>query len=359
MIERELREAAGRCLFLGVHAVEPDAALHRFLDDLRPGGLILFPRNLQEASQIVRLNEALRGGDHLPRLVGVDQEGGRVERLRPILGRLPAAAEIARGGADAAGLFGELLGRALRSLGFNLNFAPVLDLSPVDAANGIGDRAFSADPAVVARLGGAYLEGLARAGLVGVMKHFPGLGSTEVDSHESLPVVSKPEAPFRREDLRPFVEIAPLAPAVMIGHAHYPFLEPSRLPASASRRVIQDLLRTELGYTGVAIADDLEMGAVDQGENWAAAAAATVAAGCDMVLVCHSVERMTLLRDRLVEDVLRGRLPEQRLQEAASRIDALRSRTCAPDGEDPGRAQEALRERFASLPRPGPPPEVR
>ena len=342
-----LRDLVGACLFLGIDEVEPGASLDGFLADLRPGGIILFSRNIRDAEQVRRLGEAVRTGADPPRLVGVDQEGGRVERLRPILGPLPAPAELAREGEGATEELGRLLADALWDLGFNLNFAPVLDLSRPGAPNGIGDRAFGDQPATVGRLGRAYLRGLGAGGVLGVAKHFPGLGPTAIDSHRALPRADKDPAAFRREDLLPFREVANLAPAIMMGHAHYPFLEERAIPASCSRAVATDLLRGELGFDGAAIADDLEMEALDQGPGWLEASASALRAGCDMVLVCRDRRRMIQFRDYLVDRVRDGSFPAARLEEAAGRAATLR-RAAARGAASAGLAQSRakLRRRF-------------
>jgi len=204
---------------------------------------------------------------------------------------------------------------------------------------------------MVGRMGRAYLAGLDEGGVLGVMKHFPGLGPTRVDSHAALPRAEGDAATFRRSHLRPFREAAATAPAVMVGHAHYPFLDPVARPASASPAVIQGLLRGELGYAGTAIADDLEMGAVEQGAGWVDAAAAAIAAGCDMVLVCHSIDRMRQLRDRLLADASSGRLPPARLEGAAARVRRLQELATPQDGGDFAGCCDTLRRRFAAGPR--------
>lgn len=345
----QLREEAGQVLFVGIDEQIPSEGLRAFLDDLRPGGIILFGRNIRDAAQTAALTAWLAGGEALPRLVGVDQEGGRVERLRPLLGPLPAAAELGSGPAARVAAFGRLLGRSLAALGFHLDFAPVLDLSAPGAPNGIGDRSFGTDPERAGAAGRAFLEGLAGAGILGVGKHFPGLGPTAVDSHEVRPSVLKDEAAFRRADLLPFRTCATVAPAVMVGHAHYPFLDPEPRPASCSPVVIRGLLREELGYEGVAIADDLEMGAVDQGEGWLDAAVASLAAGCDQVLVCHTRSRMVRLRDEIVRRVQAGALPASRLSEAAGSVRTLRLRARGrPEAPPFAAARAALVEAFGA-----------
>ena len=349
--EEGTRERIGATLFLGIDETEPGDDLDRFLEDLRPGGIILFRRNIVSAEQVARLNGSLLGNGAHPRLVGVDQEGGRVERLREVLGPLPTAAALAEGGEPAVRRFAELLGRSLASLGFNLNFAPVLDLSSPGEPNGIGDRAFGRDPGLVGPLGRAYLEGLETGGVLGVAKHFPGLGPTGVDTHQALARADKTEEAFRGEDLAPFRDALGRAPAVMVGHAHYPFWDDEPRPASGSPAVIGGLLREELGYEGLAIADDLEMGAVDQGEGWLDAGVQAIRAGCDMLLICRSRARMRAFRDHLAAAVRQGRLPAARVEEAARRVEGARRQAAALRRTRPGRGSiEALIDGFGVTP---------
>jgi len=344
----ELQRLAGACLFLGIDETEPSASLQAFLDDLQPGGIILFARNVREASQVEALNAFLAGDPARPRLLGVDQEGGRVERLRPLLGALPTGARLAARGVDEVYRFGQLLGNSLRALGFNLNFAPVLDLSLPGAANLIGDRAFGDHPETVARLGRAYLEGLNRAGIHGVVKHYPGLGPTDEDTHQALARAAKSEAAFRREDLVPFRNTLDLAAAVMVAHAHYPFWDPSPLPASCSPKIVHDILRGELGYSGLAVADDLEMGALAGAGGAVEASTAALAAGCDMLLVCRSRARMAEVRDQLVAALENGSLSLERVRQAAARVDRLRqAAAAAPAPPQFSSTRTALAGRFA------------
>jgi beta-N-acetylhexosaminidase len=337
------RDAVGELLFLGLDEVEPNPDLARFLDDLRPGGVILFARNIESAPQVRRLLAAARRTPAGDRLATLDQEGGRVNRLLPIVGPLLPAFTVGRRGAPQVEEYGRRVGEVLARLGFNMNFAPVLDLSEPGAANGIGDRAFGTDPELVSRLGRAYLEGLASAGVAGVTKHFPGLGPTAVDSHLELPRLRCEEPAFRSRDLRPFHDTIDLAPAVMVAHVHCPFLDREPIPASGSRRAIEGMLRQELTFGGVAIADDLEMGALDQGAGWLAAGERAIQAGCDMVLICKSRSRMIAFRDHLVASLLSGSLPESRLREAVGRVRALRARLPELD-EAPGGPEDAIEE---------------
>ncbi|HZI93787.1 MAG TPA: glycoside hydrolase family 3 N-terminal domain-containing protein, partial [Patescibacteria group bacterium] len=229
---------------------------------------------------------------------------------------------------DAARRLAASLGRILLSLGFDLDFAPVVDLCRPDAPNGIGDRSFGMDPETVCAMASAYLDGLDEAGVVGCLKHFPGLGPTLFDSHHHLPTVQKEEAPFLREDLLPYRRLHTRSPVIMVGHGHYPFMAgPDPIAATLTPQIVTDLLRSELGYSGVALADDLEMKAVSARIAFTDLAPRAVIAGCDMLLVCRKREAILASLEALRSWAGAGRLPAARVAEAMSRIEALRART--------------------------------
>ena len=254
----------------------------------RPAGAILFARNVKDPAQLARLIAALR--DVLPggaRLL-VDQEGGRVARLRPPHwpARPPAArlgalhAEHPPSGERAAWLAGALVGLDCAEAGFDVACAPVLDLAVPGATVAIGDRAYAEAPDRVAALGGAFAAGLLAAGVEPVVKHAPGHGRAMVDSHEALPHVSR-DAPLE-DDMVPFAANAGL-PWMMTAHVLYEALDPDR-PATLSPNVIAGAIRGRIGFAGVLVSDDLNMGAI--GGEPGGRAAAAVAAGCDVALHC-------------------------------------------------------------------------
>src|SRR2546422_2871882 len=257
-----LEDKVGQLFWIGFHGIALDPPLRSLLERVRPGGLILFARNIENARQVRALNDALSGSLRIPPFIALDQEGGRVNRLKPILGPIPPNLALARGKAAtrAVGRQAGATARALRSLGFSVNLAPVLDLSGPGAANGIGDRAFGEDPATVCRLARVFLETHLRSGVIPVGKHFPGLGSAGADTHLTLPVISKSRARLTREDLVPYRRLNRHLPVVMAGHASYPALQDRPGPATLSRAVIEGLLRRRLGYRGMILTDDLEMG---------------------------------------------------------------------------------------------------
>jgi beta-N-acetylhexosaminidase len=249
------------------------------------------------------------------------------------------------GRSDLARKFGELTARALRLLGFNMNFAPVLDLGVDNSDNGLKGRTFGKDPTTVMRLAGAYLDGLQQGGIVGCGKHFPGLGGSTVDSHRRLPVVQHTWEEILEQDLRPFMDLMFQRPgeklhAVMISHAAFPdvseFLQelfrrtaelPSleslhQLPATISGNVVMRLLRQVLKFDGLVITDDMEMGAVVQTLSVAEASLRAIEAGSDMILICEQEANFVAARNQLVEAVKQGRITEKHLDHAAERMDA-------------------------------------
>ncbi len=333
---------SGTLFFVGIHGTRLSAEESDFLHQVRPGGVILFSRNVESPGQLQELNTALHALPAGPMssgpLLGIDQEWGPVNRLGGLFPALPAAAVLGRGdGGRRVREAAALTGRLLRGLGFQINFAPVVDLSKEDAANGIGVRSFGTDPELVTELAGHYLDGLASAGISGTIKHFPGLGRTVVDSHQLLPEVLEQRQALWRHDLLPFRRLVSRRPGVpvMVGHGWYPGLEPAGaagdgrpVPASLSPAVINGLLRGELGHRGVVITDDLEMGAVTgDGDDKAdpfddSVGIRALLAGADWILICHSKERILAARAELDRE-LRGSAVLRRM--AAAAIDRIRA----------------------------------
>jgi beta-N-acetylhexosaminidase len=340
---------AGRTLMVGLPGPRLDDATEKRLAAIGPGGVILFARNLETPDQTGRLLEAVRRTLGYPLLAALDQEGGRVSRLRPWIGETPPAAALARAGADAASRFGRSTGRALRALGFNLDFAPVVDLCSADAANGIGNRSFGVDAERVTALAGAFLDGLQAEGVAGCLKHFPGLGSTSVDSHEALPVAERPAQELRAQDLVPFACLASRAACVMISHGSYPSLDPgSSSPATLSAAIVERLLREELHFEGLVVSDDLEMGAVATFDDDGAAAVGAMRAGCDLLPYCASLDRAERARAALLREAAADPRFATRLAEAAATVSTATARWPAaadPSGWDAARGELA---RFAT-----------
>lgn len=270
-------------------------------------GVILFKRNFSSREQIAALVGEIRSTRAEPMLIAVDQEGGPVQRFREGFTRLPALVRIGerfradrREAVALAEMHAWLMATEMRALDIDLSFAPVLDLARGNRA--IGERAFDADPAVVAELGGAYLRGMRLAGMAATVKHFPGHGSVLEDTHYDDAVDPRPLEVIRAEDLVPFAHAFEIgAEAVMLAHVRYPAVAPE--PAGFSPRWIRDILRGDMGFGGVVFSDDIGMAAARSAGGVAARIDAHLDAGCDVVLVCHP----ELVPDALA--AVRGRAP--------------------------------------------------
>jgi len=245
-----LEERIGQLLFIGLPGTSTDGESGRLVEDIQPGGVVLFDRNIESPQQVAELNAAIRAKSRILPFISIDEEGGRVDRLKKIGHALPSALEL-RTSEDTSlcGRQGELTAEMLRMLGFNMNFAPVLDLEVYpDADNALKTRYFGTTAAEVIRFAGSYLEGLQRGGVVGCGKHFPGLGDSQVDSHQTLPSVSRSPERLRNEDLRPYVELGSRLTSrmnvVMVAHAYYSAFDgQDRIPSSISSNVVTTLLR--------------------------------------------------------------------------------------------------------------------
>lgn len=279
-----------RAFICGLKGLALDAQERAFLRDSAPWGVILFRRNIDTREQVARLTADLRDalGRHAPVLV--DQEGGRVQRLNtPNWRAYPSAARFERAGADAAAaerlawLGARLMAHDLREVGVDVDCLPVLD-TPADGSHAIiSDRAYSRDPARVARLGRAAAEGLMAGGVAPVMKHIPGHGRARADSHLELPVVDASRAELEEVDFPPFAANADL-PMAMSAHVVYTAIDPSA-PGTLSKTVVGDIIRGHIGFDGLLMTDDLSMKALTGGFRERAERA--IAAGCDVVLHCN------------------------------------------------------------------------
>ena len=333
-------------LLIGFHGTDAVTAAP-LVRSLRPGGVVILPRNIVSAAQVADLVGGLQEtarAEGLPALlVAVDQEGGAVQRLSGEIGftDLPSALAVGRTGDIAlARNLAAITGRELAAVGVNLDFAPVVDLA-VDPDNTvIGTRSFGEDPVVVAAFASAVIEGLASAGVLACAKHFPGHGATAVDSHVALPRLDADAALLRTRDLVPFgAAIAAGVAAVMTAHVVSPF--DSKQPTTLSHSTLRDILRGELGFDGLILTDALEMKALAEGRlpQWQAAAAA-LRAGADVLVFegdVELIERSVAWADRLVE---RDELDRERLTDAARRWDAARRRLASPAHTRPTAASD-------------------
>jgi len=304
------------------------------LDELSPCGLILFSRNIRDPFQLAELNRDLQvhalSGSSEGLFLGVDQEAGRVRRLKEPFTRFPPALRMAGSENPDAAVreFARVTARELRLVGFNVDFVPVLDVlaSPATAETSvIGDRSFGPEPEEVSRLGAIVTEAMRAGGVVPCAKHFPGHGGTAVDSHVDLPVDERSPQAISTKDLAPFRSAIELnVEMIMTAHVLYKKLDPY-LPATLSEQIIGNLLRREMGYMGVVITDDLDMGAVSASYSLEESTVRALQAGVDVLLVCHSVEKALVARSAILHALKAGDLAQERVEQALARIRNLKS----------------------------------
>lgn len=306
------------------------------------GGAILFARNVTpDPAQVAALCAAIaRAAPDLPPVVSVDQEGGRVARIKEGVVRLPPALALgARLDERALERVGRALGAGLAALGFSMDYAPVLDVHTNPENPVIGDRAFATEPERAGRAAIAFARGLVGAGVAACGKHFPGHGDTRTDSHLELPRVRHDRARLDAVEVAPFRAAASVVPAIMSAHVVYDALDSA--PATLSRRIATDLLRGELDFRGVLISDDLEMRAIAATHATGEAAVLAVDAGCDALLVCSDEAAQQAAVEALVRRAERDATFRARCEEARARCDALR-RAFVPGALDGAALERAL-----------------
>jgi beta-N-acetylhexosaminidase len=352
----ELRASIAGLLCVGFRGTEVPSELAELVArGVR--SVVLFSRNVSDPEGVLALTSAIKRLAPEPVVLAVDQEGGLVQRLRGGFSRLPALRALgASGDAALATRVGTLLGRELRAVGIDWNFAPVLDVDTNPNNPVIGARALGSDPTLVARLGTALAAGLERAGVAACGKHFPGHGDTELDSHLALPRLDHSLERLERVELVPFRAAARAKIAsIMSAHVVFAPLDPS-YPATLSAPVLRGLLRERLAYQGLVVSDDLEMKAILEHFGIEEAIVRGLLAGVDVFLVCHSPERMHAAIDAVIHAVEAGTVPLEVVESAIARQRAFAQRWAAPakDGLEPGvlRCEEHLQvvrelERFA------------
>jgi beta-N-acetylhexosaminidase len=333
MASRRLSPAAkvGQLFMVGFEGTTVTPELRGWMREFAWGGLIIFGRNVVSPAQLAALTQALQETAQaevgMPLLIAVDQEGGRVARLPAPFTAFPSAATLGATGSPAlVRRVAAAIGRELAAVGINMDMAPVLDVLTNPANTVIGDRAFSGDPAAVARLGTAFMHGLHAAGVLATGKHFPGHGATQLDSHVAQPLCERSREQLRRCELRPFrAAVAAGIAALMTAHVVYPAWD-ARAPATLSPHLVTRLLRQAIGYDGVVISDDLEMAGVTQGLPWEEVPLLALRAGVDVLLICHHPERQAQAHRRLLRALQAGELPEAAVDRAVARIHRLKQR---------------------------------
>jgi beta-N-acetylhexosaminidase len=289
-----LRRQVGQLFLVGLGGTQLDATERAWLRLMRPAGFVLFRRNIEDASELAALlfaaTEAAAGPDeHVPALRALDLEGGLVDRLRDLLAPMPSAAAVASStNSNDAATHGHLIGRAARLLGFNATFAPVLDLALPESQPVMGTRVCGRTAQEVVEYARPFLESLRAERVLGCGKHFPGLGGGRLDSHLAMPRIARTWRQMSDEDLQPYRALMPLLPIVMVAHAAYPsILESDEEPASVSHFWISEVLRRQLGFPGLVLSDDLEMGGILSRMPIEEAAVAAILAGTDLLELCR------------------------------------------------------------------------
>ncbi|MDQ1333351.1 MAG: Beta-N-acetylhexosaminidase [Thermodesulfobacteriota bacterium] len=328
----ELDSWIGRLFMAGIPGPQMDRETEALIRDHALGGVILFARNIQNPVQVAtlssRLQAAAMDSQGIPLFLSVDQEGGRVARLQEPFTLFPGNTVIGDdpNGAEMALEFGKTTAREMKLVGLNMDMAPVVDVRVGAPERHLDGRIFSDDPLKVAMLGQCVVKGLQENGVMAVAKHFPGLGRATRDPHHDLPTIEADMEEIEGFHLPPFrAAMSQGVSAVMTSHALYPALDPE-YPGTLSHKIVTGLLRENLGFEGLIITDDLEMGAVKRGWGVAEAAVAAFAAGCDILLICRDqgavLEGMTRLRDRLI----REEIPLNRLHQSVKRVMAAKDR---------------------------------
>lgn len=314
-------DKVGQLMMIGIHGKSLNDDAKFMLNEYRVGGIILFDRNMESKDQVKTLiadiNKAGKSAGLTPLFLGIDQEGGAVARMDDKLIKVPPAEEVGKEPVEQAAALAKEVGTELKDLGFNINFAPVADLGLTYG------RSYSTNPDEVLRYASAVGKSYDEAGLWYSYKHFPGIGKTDVDLHADTSIVPVSKETLLSEDTKVFVDLIkqskPNTYTIMVSHAMYPQIDPDH-PSSLSKTIITDWLRKDMGYNGVVVTDDMDMGALAKHYTFGDMAVQSILAGSDILLVCHEYEHMQEAYNGLMKAVKDGRISKERLDESVKRI---------------------------------------
>ena len=328
--QRKMRQTPdiGQLLIIGFDGDKMTPRLGSLLKRLQPAGVILFARNIKTPDPTWRLLRDCQKCVSTRMFTCVDLEGGLVDRFRDVLGPTPSAEDVF--GTGDRKLFrkhGQIIGENCRALGFNVDFAPVLDLAFGASRSVMSSRVVSANPRETVAYAREFLAGLRGAGVLGCGKHFPGLGEGTLDSHHELPVIRKPLKKLWAADLLPYRRLRAPLPMVMISHAAYPLVTHDQTPASLSKVWITDILRKRIGYHNLIVSDDLEMGGVLSSAPVGQAAVDFICAGGDLCLICHREDYIERAYDELVQATERDPKFARRVAESSRRVLAFKKKS--------------------------------
>jgi len=314
-------DKVGQLMMIGIYGKSLNDDAKFMLNEYRVGGIILFDRNMESKDQVKTLiadiNKAGKSAGLTPLFLGIDQEGGAVARMDDKLIKVPPAEEVGKESVEQAAALAKEVGTELKELGFNINFAPVADLGLTYG------RSYSTNPDEVVRYASAVGKSYDEAGLWYSYKHFPGIGKTDVDLHADTSIVPVSKETLLSEDTKVFVDLIkqskPNTYTIMVSHAMYPQIDPDH-PSSLSKAIITDWLRKDMGYNGVVVTDDMDMGALAKHYTFGDMAVQSILAGSDILLVCHEYEHMQEAYNGLMKAVKDGRISKERLDESVKRI---------------------------------------
>ncbi len=312
----------GQFFFISFEGIKADKTLLSFLNKIKPGGIIFFTRNIITPKQTYELiKKIVNELDYCP-FLGIDLEGGKVNRLKNIFPPLPSFSDLGKiKNHKMIQKHAELSARAMEIFGFNVNFSPVIDLD-FGYQNGLETRTLGREPELVTSLAKIYLKTFERFKILTTLKHFPGLGRAKFDTHFYLPTIETSFSELEKEDLLPFKKLKNLSPFIMVNHAHYTCFESNILPSSLSSTVIQSLLKDRLGYKGIVITDDLAMKAIEKYEN---ASLKAFRAGADMILLCNQPSEIEKNFKKFKNEYYKQKISENRLKQSSERINAVKS----------------------------------
>jgi beta-N-acetylhexosaminidase len=327
-------------LVAGFEGARLNSDLEELIVDRRIGGLILFERNFENPDQLIKLISELQSlailcPVEVPLFISVDQEGGRVSRLKAPFSAFPRPGCLGVARSESlARRFGRALGREMQVVGINMVYAPVLDVNTNPENPIIGTRALSDNPEWAARLGKAVIDGIYEAGVIPVGKHFPGHGDTDRDSHLELPCVDRDIVSLEKIELEPFAEAVKHGlEVIMTAHVIYSAWD-SELPATFSPSIMKNILREKLGFGGLVMTDDLEMKAIEKHIPFDSIPRLGTAAEVDLYLICHDREKILSLQDRLIRDVEEGHIAKESIERSVQRITDVKKRMAiSPRGE--------------------------
>ena len=326
----------GQLILTGVPGYELDSKSAALFRRIQPGGFILFGRNIQSAAQLRKLIDDLRNLSEIEPIITIDQEGGRVSRLRLIGNEPPNAQQLRdRNEVSLVRRHGEITGRLLRLFGFNLDLCPVLDISfDDDADNSLRSRCYGKNVQQVVRLAGAFNDGMRGEGILSCGKHFPGYSAATVDAHHDLPKINRSRAELDAEELAVFRQFVDKVDSMMICHGWYPAFNAAKRPASLSREIVTQLLRQEFGYAGLIMTDDLDMGAILNEYGLDETIRLAIEAGNDWVMICHRLGEI-----ERVHSILRT-LPQPQIDRALERVARTKKNMTPPDQFSEARFKE-------------------